>query len=201
MSSQVMKMKFAVLSAFVMLLSAPLAQANQHPGTVVNTNITEADVKKAQEAWGQALIKISKDHASSGLKKATQTANAVLDSAYGYNMGAVLFKPTLAYGERTFRTTKEGALAYFVGGNKAFPEDSGFALKGWEKYEFKNAAVFIDGDMALTTGNVYLTNKNGETTVVDKTWGFKKDSQGKLRIVLHHSSLPYTPPKQLSLNQ
>ena len=164
---------------------------------VVNMNITEAEVQAAQEAWGKALIQIGKDYDLKGLKKATTTANEALDGAYGYNMGAVLFKPTLAHGEQTFRTTKEGALSYFVGGNKAYPGDSGFALKGWQKYEYKNAAVYISGDMALTTGNVMLTDKTGKITTVDKTWGFKKDEQGKLRIVLHHSSLPYSPqPKQ-----
>jgi hypothetical protein len=40
-------------------------------------------------------------------------------------------------------------------------------------------------------GNVMLTDSTGKVTTVDKTWGFKKDNQGKLRIVLHHSSLPF----------
>ncbi len=175
-----------------------LAQRSEAFGkTVVNTSITEAEVQAAQEAWGKALIQIGQDYDSKGIKKATATANVVLDAAYGYNMGAVLFKPTLAHGEQTFRTTKEGALAYFVGGNKAYPGDSGFALKGWQKYEYKNAAVYLNGDMALTTGNVMLTDKAGKITTVDKTWGFRKDEQGKLRIILHHSSLPYSPtPKQ-----
>ena len=124
-----------------------------------------------------------------------KTAAEALDAAYGYNIGPVLFKPTLTHGEQTFRTTRDGALAYFVGGNPEYPNDKGFALKGWQKYEFKNAAVYINGDLALTTGNIYLTDKSGNVTVVDKTWGFKKDQNGKLRIVLHHSSLPYSPPK------
>ena len=37
-----------------------------------------------------------------------------------------------------------------------------------------------------------LTNAAGVVTTVDKTWGFKKDDQGALRIVLHHSSLPFS---------
>ena len=166
--------------------SKALAERSEAFGKkVVNMNITEAEVQAAQEAWGKALIQIGQDYDSKGIKKATATANVVLDAAYGYNMGAVLFKPTLAHGEQTFRTTKEGALSYFVGGNKAYPGDSGFALKGWQKYEYKNAAVYINGDMALTTGNVMFTDKAGKITTVDKTWGFKKDEQGKLRIVLH----------------
>lgn len=185
-------MVFGMLFLTTLVSGNALAQRSEAFGnTVVNTNITEAEVQAAQEAWGKALIQIGKDFESSGIKKATATASAVLDGAYGYNMGAVLFKPTLTQGEQTFRTTKEGALAYFVGNNKAFPNDSGFALKAWQKYEYKNAAVIVRGDLALTMGNVFLTDKSGKVTKVDKTWAFRKDEQGKLRIVLHHSSLPF----------
>lgn len=180
----------------LMVMAAPTVQArtsDSFGNTVVNNAISPEEVQAAQEAWGQALIKISKTNREKGLKKATETANAILDAAYGYNMGPVLFKPTLASGEQTFRTTKEGALAYFVGGNKKFPGDKGFALKKWDKYDFKNAAVYINGDMALTMGHVILTDPDGKVTTVDKTWGFKKDAKGTLRIVLHHSSLPYSP--------
>lgn len=157
----------------------------------LNHNITAADVKAAQDAWGKALIQISSDHRSGGIEKATATARQVLDQAYGYNLGPVLFKPTLASGDTTFRTTYAGALAYFVGGNPQFP-DKGFALKGWTKYEYKNAGVQINGDLALTMGHVMLTDQDGKVTKVDKTWGFRKGDDGKVRIVLHHSSLPYS---------
>lgn len=154
--------------------------------------ITEAELQAAQQAWGKALMSISEAYATGGREQAEQKARAVLDAAYGYNLGPVLFKPTLASGEQTFRTTYDGALAYFVGGNSTFANDTGFALKGWQGYEFKNAAVHMNGDLALTMGHVHLTNKDGSVTTVDKTWGFKKDEQGTLRIVLHHSSLPYS---------
>ena len=181
---------FLALSLGALLASAPAFAA-----TVVNTNITEADVKAAQDGWGKALIQISDDFASGGIAKAKATANQVLDAAYGYNLGLVLFKPTLTHSDQTFRTTKAGALAYFVGDDRAFPSDKGFALGGWKKYEYRNAGVFITGNMALTMGKVILTDKDGKVTTVDKTWGFKKDSQGQLRIVLHHSSLPFQPSK------
>jgi hypothetical protein len=184
----------AILAALALAAPMAIAKAPMASGeAVVNTNITHEEVRAAQEAWGAALIKISKDFRSGGQKKAAKTAAAVIDSAYGYNMGAVLFKPTLTHGQQTFRTTREGALSYFVGGNRTFGQDSGFALKPWDKFEYKNAAVHINGDLALTTGNVMLTDKDGKVTTVDKTWGFKKDDQGRLRIVLHHSSLPFTP--------
>lgn len=153
--------------------------------------ITAQDVKAAQDAWGQALINISTVYKKEGLAAATKTAQQVLDGAYGYDLGPVLFKPTLASGETTFRTTEDGALSYFVGGNSTYG-DKGFALKGWTQYAYKNAGVQIHGDTALTMGHVILTDDKGNVTTVDKTWGFKKDKDGVVRIVLHHSSLPYS---------
>ena len=58
---------------------------------------------------------------------AEQLAGDVIDSAYAYQLGAVAFKPTWAYGDTTFRRTRNGAVSYFVGGNKKF-DDPGFAL-------------------------------------------------------------------------
>jgi hypothetical protein len=185
----------SVTASWPLSLGALLASAPAFAATVVNTNITEAEVKAAQDGWGKALIQISDDYASGDIAKAKATANRVIDAAYGYNLGVVLFKPTLSHGAQTFRTTKAGALAYFVGDDRSFPADKGFALGGWKKYEYRNAGIFINGDLAITMGNVILTDKDGKVTTVDKTWGFKKDSQGQLRIVLHHSSLPFQPSK------
>lgn len=175
-------------------LTAAIALALSHSvlaAPVANTNITEAKVQAAQEAWGAALINISQTFEANGFDAAREAAESVLNQAYAFGHGPVLFKPTLTHGETTFRTTHEGALAYFVGGNPNFP-DEGFALKNWTGYEFTNAAVFINGDMALTTGNVTLTNANGDQTTVDKTWGFRLNDDGQVRIVLHHSSLPFS---------
>lgn len=160
--------------------------------TVVNQAITEAEVLGAQKAWCQALVDINSAYEKGGQAAAKALAEKVIDAAYGYQMGAVLFKPTLTVAPQTFRTTRAGALAYFVGGDSNFPKDTGFALKGWKQCEAKNAAVFIAGDSASTMGNVVMTDKNGKVTTVDKTWKYVKDDAGKLRIVLHHSSLPYS---------
>lgn len=160
--------------------------------TVVNQAITEAEVVDAQKAWCQALVDISNTYAKDGQPAAKALAEQVIDSAYGYQMGAVLFKPTLTVAPQTFRTTRAGALAYFVGGDPAYPQDKGFALKGWTKCESQNAGIFITGDSATSMGNVMVTNKDGKVTTVDKTFGYTKDDAGKLRIIVHHSSLPYT---------
>ncbi len=160
--------------------------------TVVNQAITEAEVRSAQTAWCKALVDISTTGATQGPAAAKALAEKVIDAAYGYQMGAVLFKPTLTVVPQTFRTTRAGALAYFVGGDANFPKDTGFALKGWTKCEAKNAAVFIAGDSASSMGNVMITDKAGKVTTVDKTWTYVKDDAGQLRIVVHHSSLPFS---------
>ena len=73
--------------------------------------ITESDLVAARKAWGDALIAISSAFELNGIEAARSVASEALDAAYGYNLGPVLFKPTLASGEQTFRTTREGALA------------------------------------------------------------------------------------------
>ena len=157
----------------------------------VNRSITESEVLAAQRAWGDALVSISTTYKQQGRAAASELAGRIIDEAYGYKFGPVLFKPTLTVAPQTFRTTRAGALAYFVGGNPKFPADQGFALNSWRNVEIKNKAIFISGDTATTMGNVMLTDKNGRTTTVDKTWQFVKDDNGRLRIVLHHSSLPF----------
>ena len=181
----------ALALAAAAALSVGAAHAQSAP--VYNANITEAEVLAAQKGWCNALVSISSTFEKDGREAAKALAGQILDAAYGYNLGPVLFKPTLTVAPQTFRTTREGALAYFVGGDSNFPKDDGFALKGWTACEAVNAAVHINGDVANTMGNVTLTNKDGSKTTVDKTWTFKKTDDGKLRIVLHHSSLPFNP--------
>jgi hypothetical protein len=181
--------RLATTAAAVTLLGSA-AFASGHP--TFNSNVTETEVLAAQKAWGEALVAISTDFEKGGIEKARATASAIIDAAYGYNLGPVLFKPTLTTSPQTFRVTRDGALAYFVGGDPNFPQDTGFALKGWRSVEVRNAGIHINGDVAKTMGKVLITDKAGKVTEVDKTWAFKKDDAGKLRIVLHHSSLPFS---------
>lgn len=176
------------LCAFTLAANQALASS-----LVVNQGIAEQEVLSAQQGWCSALVNISSTHEKEGQAAAKVLAGKVIDAAYGYQMGAVLFKPTLTVNPQTFRTTRDGALAYFVGGDSAYPQDSGFALKGWTQCTIDNAAVFIAGDSATTMGKVRFTGKDGKVTSVDKTWVFVKDDAGQLRIVAQHSSLEYQP--------
>jgi hypothetical protein len=180
------------------LFAAPMA-ASADQGAALKSEriaatyapITTAEVEAAQIAWGNALVAIATEHDRKGQRAAAKLAGEIIDSAYGYDLGPVLFKPTLASGEQTFRITREGALAYFVGGNSAFPGDTGFALKGWRSFEIDNAGILVTGSSATSMGNVTVIDKDGNRTTVDKTWGYVRGPNGELRIVLHHSSLPY----------
>jgi hypothetical protein len=160
-----------------------------------NSIITYDEVNAAQQAWCDALVKIGKLKEEGGDYKAY--AEKVLSEAYNYDYGKVFFKPTLAFGDQTFRNDKKGALAYFVGGDPDYPNDKGFALTPWVKARYDNAGdhnegIQIYGSVAITIGNVWVTDKTGKEVMVDKTWVFKKGKDGKLRIIVHKSALPYS---------
>jgi hypothetical protein len=161
--------------------------------------ITYDEVNAAQQAWCDALVKIGQLKEEGGDYRAF--AEQVLSDAYNYDYGKVFFKPTLAYGDQTFRNDKKGALAYFVGGDPDYPNDKGFALAPWVKARYDNAGqnnegIQIYGSVAITMGNVWVTGKDGKEVMVDKTWVFKKGKDGKLRIIVHKSSLPFQPDKK-----
>ncbi len=138
--------------------------------------ITDDDVNAAQMAWCGGLVRIGKVYSEGGDYKAL--ANLLIDDLYDYNDGTVFFKPTLAFGANAFRSTKEGALSYFIAGNPEFPEDTGFALKRWVNVRYDNNAA-----------------ENGSQITVEKTLVFRRCSDGKLRLCAHKSALPYDPAK------
>ena len=153
--------------------------------------INEIEISDARQAWGEGLINISTTFDNEGINKAKILANETLDELYGFEFGPILFKPTLSGGNQTFRIDKEGALSYFIGQNLKYPSDSGFALKSWRVCKSETSSLYIENNIAMWMGWVSLTNQNGEIVKVDKSWGYKRSSNGSLKIILHHSSLPY----------
>ena len=152
-------------------------------------NITIEEVLMAQEEWRAGVINIGKKFIKE--EDYLSYAETFLDSLYAFDIGDVLFKPTLA-SEIQFRLTKKGALSYFVGGNPDFSEDNGFALMSWEDIRFENQKIQIEGGIALTMGN-YFMKKDGIETKVEYSLIYKKYPQGYIRIILHDSHLPYIP--------
>jgi len=141
----------------------------------------------------EQILNISEAYESSGIGKAREVANEFLDNLYGFEFGPILFKPTLSGGSKTFRPSKEGALSYFIGENPNYPNDTGFGIKYWRKVDSDTSAIFIEENVAMWIGWVTLVNNNGDEVKVDKSWGYRKDDNGRLKIVLHHSSLPFEP--------
>ena len=45
----------------------------------------------------------------------------------------------------------------------------------------------------MAMGNYFFTDPDGVEVMVEYTFGYMLDDAGELRIVLHHSSLPYAP--------
>jgi hypothetical protein len=192
-----------VVSAAVVALASCSAPTSSQPAGAARVTepspaitITEEEVNAAQQAWCDALVEIGR-RAEAG-EDYRAFADQVLTDAYDYDNGQVFFKPTLAWGDQTFRKTKEGAMAYFVGGDDNYPNDKGFALKPWVAVRYDNGSrgaegVQIHGNIGITMGNVYLTDKEGNEIFVDKTFVFRKTDDGKVRLIVHNSSLPYNP--------
>ena len=149
--------------------------------------ITEEEVISAQKDWSDGLIKISNNH-KNNLDYISQAINHI-DRLYDYSVCEVLFKPTLAR-DIQFRNTKDGALSYFVANNDDFPEDNGFALKGWTDVRWENSGIQTFDNIAIAMGNYFFTNNDG-TIMVEFSFVYRKDDQGNLKIILHDSHLPF----------
>ena len=155
--------------------------------------ISEQEVLDAQKVWGDAIVKIGQTYLDNGDYK-TVAFNHI-DELYGYDLGPVLFKPTLA-SQKQFRNDEEGALSYFVGGNPDYPEDHGFAIKPWSAVRWENNGIKTEGNMAVAMGNYYFTPvEGGDDVKVEYSFAYTKDDDGKLRIIMHGSHLPYSPPE------
>lgn len=173
-----MKVRMLFVWLMVWLLAAP---------AFAGERITKEDVFAAQQAWGASIVAIGKAHTEGGDYQAL--AGKVVDELYAFDLGPVLFKPTKA-AEDQFRTTKEEALSYFVGGVRA--EDKGFALHPWSQVRFGEQYMVLNDCDAVAQGNYFFTDPaTGAETKVEFTFGYIRDAQGKPRIFLHHSSLPY----------
>ena len=167
-----------------------------HGGSTMTMDITEAEVREAQEAWGKAVVAVGKVYSDGGNYKAVGKAG--LDVLYGYHSGFdVLFKPTKAK-DFAVRTTEAEAISYFVGADAvdashsgARAEDKGFALAPFTHVRWNNYGTIIDSESATAMGEYYFTDTKGGITKAEYTFQYRRGPDGKLKIVVHHSSVPY----------
>jgi len=158
-------------------------------GLTENKMITKEQIENNQQEWANAVIKVG------SLKNNRQECETFTQSAigklYAYHAGTVLFKPTKT-SVIQFRSTKQGAVSYMIGGDINFPEDHGFALKPWLKIRFENTGMILEENRALAMGNYFFTDESGNETKVEFTFGYRKIGDD-LKIDLHHSSIPFNP--------
>jgi len=153
--------------------------------------ISEREVVEAQKMWGDGIVRIGSVFSAKGDYK-TEAADFIQEM-YGYDLSSVLFKPTLA-AKVQFRSSFDAALSYFVGDNASYSEDKGFAIKPYTNVKFENVGIINNScSMAVAMGNYYFSDTKGGETKVEYTFAYVKDKSGKLRIVAHQSSLPYSP--------
>jgi len=159
--------------------------------------VTENEVIEAQNYWAQSIVDISNAFLMGGdyVKLAGERAGEL----YGYGHSKVLFKPTKAV-EQQFRPTANDAMSYFVGNDaviSGYKEDQGFAInakKGFSKVVFDNHQIDCHDQVAIAMGTYEFTcATTGEISEVEYTFGYKRNTDGKVRICLHHSSIPYEP--------
>ena len=149
--------------------------------------ITNDEVLEFQYKWGAGIVRISNAYKNGG--DYISEANNFIGELYAYGNHEVLFKPTLAR-DVQFRLNRLSALSYFIGGNPDFPEDEGFAIKGWDNVRWDNAGVHTSEDYAISMGNYYFMKHNENDLKVEYSIVLKK-IKGSLRMILHDSHLPY----------
>ena len=149
--------------------------------------ISEQDIIKAQELWAENIINIGKIYLEKGDYK--DYARKFVKNFYAYDIGKVLFKPTLA-SKNQFRNTFDDALSYFVKGS--IQEDEGFALKCWDNIRYEDRNIIILDNYAIAMGNYFFKKSYEENEIkVENTFGYTKKNVQHLVINLHHSSLPF----------
>ena len=58
---------------------------------------------------------------------------------------------------------------------------------------FENSKTILNADSATAMGEYYFTTLEGTVAKVEYTFQYKRGADGNLKIVVHHSSLPYSP--------
>ena len=140
-----------------------------------------------QNKWASGIVEIGKT--KNNFKESVSVAKKFINELYDFENGNVQFKPTKA-SEKQFRNDFESALSYFIGNNTGFSEDSGFALNPWISVEFENDSLNVYDDIGIAMGNYFFTDQNGDKTKVEYSFVYKKVGNS-LKIILHHSSLPF----------
>ena len=150
--------------------------------------IQKEDVLKSQDEWALKIVEIGKVKDDYSISK--ELTQELLENLYDFKIGNVQFKPTKASFHQ-FRNQISSAMSYFIGGNKSFTEDTGFALAPWIEVKFVNDSIQCHDNIASAMGNYYFIDSSGNKIKVEYTFVYIKRGDGDIKIILHNSSLPY----------
>ena len=155
-------------------------------------NYTSTEISKnisdIQEKWGSSIIEIGKAYLDK--KDYLKLTENFLDDLYYFNTGKVLFKPTKA-SHKQFRNKRNEFISYFIGHNKVSDEDKGFALEPWKNINFQNFDFITYDDIVISMGNYLFTDYKNKKIKIEYSFGYMFDQENKLKIIFHHSSIPY----------
>ncbi|CAL1137480.1 unnamed protein product [Cladocopium goreaui] len=186
------------------------------PAATASGAITEEEVKSVQAAWANAIRSISKTYLDGGDYVAAAAKAA--GELYGYGHTNVLFKPTKTKVEYTFGYKKnaDGKVRIFLHHSSVPYSVPAATASGITEEEVKSvqaawanairsiSKTYLDGGdyvaaAAKAAGELYGYGHTNvlfkpTKTKVEYTFGYKKNADGKVRIFLHHSSVPYSVP-------
>lgn len=153
------------------------------------------EIEELERRWCDLLLDASQTQAAGG--DAGSAVDRLLSEVYAFDECQVMIKPTLGFGDHTFRTTRAEARSYFLGNDPGFPEDVGFATLPWKAVRFENRGVLEQEEQVVVMANFWFERAEGGEVMVDKTLVLRMFPDQKLRIVAHHSSIPYCPEEGL----
>lgn len=161
--------------------------------------VDASEVAQCQADWARAIVAISDAYRAGDAY--VGVAEAAVDALYAYAYAPVLFKPTLGApkGARPpLRPTRTEALSYFVGHRAvggAHEDDAGFAHnggRGWAHVALTNHRVEVHGSVAVAMGTYAFTcATTGDEVEAEYTFGYARGPDGRVRLFLHHSSMPW----------
>ena len=134
-------------------------------------------------SWKDGVIEIGRIHLEGGDYE--KSAELFVSTHYAFDSEEVLFKPTFTK-EVIFRNSKDLALSYFIGGEVV--EDKGFALKPWEEIRLEELNIIEQDNLMVAMGTLNFKPLNLEENTLIAFTFLLIDTDGSLKIKVHHSS-------------
>ena len=134
-------------------------------------------------SWKDGVIEIGRIHLEGGDYE--KSAELFVSTHYAFDSEEVLFKPTFTK-EVIFRNSKDLALSYFIGGEVA--EDKGFALKPWEEIRLEELNIIEQDNLMVAMGTLNFKPLNLEENTLIAFTFLLIETDGSLKIKVHHSS-------------